>query len=295
MRAAAPPRDERIKLNVGGTRFEISRADPGRPAGVAAESMGCFAAEDAPPRDSANSTSATKMGQKRLKTEASQKRNILVLGMVDVTDLQVAKLRRVEPAWRDYHRLRMLENKGYRVFTCSMGNTDLETRPSHYCHQFSSRGGKNFFEELNAEDVLIDEIVLDYYRFPAVYMLEAYKHIPGFLSSVAARCAPEATVIVPVLRRPDGGKQRAFLYWPAAEPEELSAQDVPLAAWSSHLDTDECLGGIPNAEQLALLREDTPFDRLRLPSLAAWLACLRETVSEAEARNAEISEMHMKA
>ncbi|KAJ1457747.1 hypothetical protein M885DRAFT_562666 [Pelagophyceae sp. CCMP2097] len=172
------------------------------------------AAEDAPPRDSANSTSATKMGQKRLKTEASQKRNILVLGMVDVTDLQ------------------------------------------------------NFFKELNAEDVLIDEIVLDYYRFPAVYMLEAYKHIPGFLSSVAARCAPEATVIVPVLRRPDGGEQRAFLYWPAAEPEELSAQDVPLAAWSSHLDTDECLGGIPNAEQLALLREDTPFDRLRLPMTA---------------------------
>ncbi|KAJ1458387.1 hypothetical protein M885DRAFT_513555 [Pelagophyceae sp. CCMP2097] len=220
--------------------------------------------------DAAVSCEAFVSGNAAVSEAPPAARTALVLGVVDVTDSQAAKLARDEPPWRDFRRLRQLEALGFRVFTASSGNEDLETRSSHFCHEYSTRGGKSLLRDLVLAGATLDVIYLDYFRFPSDYMRQAYQHMPLFLSSLAVVCAPTARVVVPVLRC--GGPP--CLYWAAAAP--LQASDVPLSQATAALDRQADLGGYTNSEQLLHLRLHTPFDALPLPDPLARMLSYKE-------------------
>ena len=194
----------------------------------------------------------------------------LVLGMTDITEDQSTKLKRHEPPWRDFSRLRALEKFGYRVFTISKGNEDLETRCSHFRHEFSARGGKATRKELEGANAKVDAIFLDYFRFPADYMRHAYQYIPQFLVNILPACSPNAKVFVPVLRH---AAAPFFAYW--AVPTRTSPEDHHLSKVTASLDKQDYLGGYSNPEQLLHLRDPEPFDALPIQPI---IDCPAETL-----------------
>jgi len=197
-------------------------------------------------------------------------KNVLVLGMMGILPNQY-DLKRVNtmstypPPLRDYNRLQALQQQypEATIYTLNLEPVPgIKVQPTHIFTSITGRGARAVSRTFPG--VQFDLVVLDYFRFPAEYMENAYKNIcaqNGFLDTLAKSkmLSDHFDVFIPHLKF----KESFCLNPPKREwkIESVPSDKNPLS-YSTQTLSNDLLGGYTNQVQLDLLQPITPFNQL---------------------------------
>ena len=136
--------------------------------------------------------------------------NILIVRMIHAKSPTPLKKSTVYPAWlRDLNRLQSLQNlfPQATIYTMNLFPvTGIEVQPTHCFASLSRRGAKTLMKQFPG--VIWNMILLDYFRFPTVYMREAclsvFSAFSRHLSQVSSTFCPSGNLYS--LQRSLGGQ-----------------------------------------------------------------------------------------
>jgi hypothetical protein len=178
----------------------------------------------------------------------------LVLGMAFVTEKYALNL---PTASRDRYRLLQLESLGFDVISCAFApGVDVCEPGKHISGYFSARCVRSQFKKTFSFP--FSNVFLDYFRFPSVYLVQAYTPFFKEMLEELIKCnlvdcktkiyVPNKTELLEGIKNKNN--------FEVIEP--IKASQYPLCVATKQLSKEQ-LGGYNNKQELKQLDAENPF------------------------------------
>jgi hypothetical protein len=223
-------------------------------------------AEDEPPLEAGHPSPLKKP---KLSSSSEGSKRALVLGMAFVNQQHAAdaeskvKVDTDSSKVRDRARLLALTEMDFDVLTMNMAQSEAECEPGRHCEaSYGRRAAIKLTRMFGADGrppLLLHSLMLDYFRFPGVYMRDAYASVfSEMIPALVERkvIAPETVVYIPNLKDLLPTPHSSLKY--LLEWRPIAATEYPLFAATDKADGSK-LGNYTNSESIKQLDAKFPF------------------------------------
>lgn len=197
-------------------------------------------------------------------------RRVLVLGMAFVNQEHAddaeskAKVETDSSIVRDRARLLALADLGFDVLTMNMAQSEAECEPGRHCEASYGRRAvtkltKSVFNS-SKQPLVLHSMMLDYFRFPGVYMRQAYASVFSEMIPALVECkalTAETVVYIPNLKDLVPAPLKSLKY--LLEWRPIPATEYPLFNATDLVADKSKLGNYTNVESIKQLDAKFPF------------------------------------
>jgi hypothetical protein len=203
------------------------------------------------------------------KIDNDAKKCVLVFGMAFVTSSfsfsasYSVKKNTSNPYVRDRARLLSLASLGYNIITCNENIEEKSCEEGHHFQaSFSRRAGRRYAEQF---PIVLNYIFLDYFRFPGVYMRQAYRHLlTGMLIEMRKYGVINGETLIYVPSLP-GLLNEIDNHQAVESIIGITADNYPLYVATDRVEQQE-LGNYTNLQEIEQLDKNNPFVILKFKS-----------------------------